>query len=900
MKKRSAIIAIICLILTIIFGSYIKSSEINLVTTICANDEYIYYVEDRYDLYKLSMDGTIEKSTTLQSKNGANYLYYADMIVDENNHIKILVKEMSAGNGGVNIWVDEYDANLNKVDSYFANQDIDVLNYQYINGEDVVWVQDTYQQTLTIWRGDIASTENLQAQTFTFAEFPEFIGVQYTSDGSIYYMDEGYNLYCLYNSASDEYNKQIVFSEYGWENVLVSKILAEKDGKILIVNKGEEIGLLRYDATTDTMTVEFSEEMDAYGSDEADGIIKLFAGEENIISVVVGEDTANEVVVIRDEIVDRISQKSIAAAHLIAYCAVFFLVSNVVLHLLYLLLRVPFRTKKILTKQLFVVVPTLLLCLTGLTALQIREYVAKEYAETELILYNFTRNAVRNLQSIELKSFDVSMIPLPPYNELYSAFYSCVDLDYYLANEDDKNIIYKTFYCEVVGLANGEKYLLYDETIAGSIGYGGANRASDLLGRAYESVRVEEINGQEVVFEQYKTNEGEWISCTAYMYDLDGNPTYEVVMSVDYSAYKEQLDVIIWKMFARNALVSVVALFMIWSVKRSLRGLKELQRGVAEISGGNYNAVVDINSNDEFEEVGNSFNRMIQKIRKNLETMESISLAYEKFVPKESFKLLGKETILDIHMGDYATEQMSIMTIRIRNFHALNKNKSKEETFGILNQVYGVLAERVVEHKGYIESFYGGEMRAVFAGDVSDTLYCASKITESLQNTEVKIGILVERSEVMFGVVGEANTLNFATVSEVIVDTPKLWDVSKLGDIAILITEDVYGEISNMQKVNCRYIGNIKSDNKLDEMVKVYDFVDGYAFDEKERKIFAKSAFELGAYCYAGEEFKVARNHFISALKGDQNDKISQYYVFLCDRYIKDATDFDGSCMGKK
>ncbi len=62
-----------------------------------------------------------------------------------------------------------------------------------------------------------------------------------------------------------------------------------------------------------------------------------------------------------------------------------------------------------------------------------------------------------------------------------------------------------------------------------------------------------------------------------------------------------------------------------------------------------------------------------------------LSEAYSRFVPHIFFNFLGKESILDVNLGDQVEKELTVLFADIRDFTSLSENLTPKETFDFIN-----------------------------------------------------------------------------------------------------------------------------------------------------------------------------------------------------------------------
>jgi len=82
-----------------------------------------------------------------------------------------------------------------------------------------------------------------------------------------------------------------------------------------------------------------------------------------------------------------------------------------------------------------------------------------------------------------------------------------------------------------------------------------------------------------------------------------------------------------------------------------------------------------------------------------LQQQVKLTEAYQRFVPSELLKNLGKNSILDVSLGDQANVKMSILFSDIRSFTSISEKMTPRENFSFLNSYLNQMSPIIRENK---------------------------------------------------------------------------------------------------------------------------------------------------------------------------------------------------------
>lgn len=108
-----------------------------------------------------------------------------------------------------------------------------------------------------------------------------------------------------------------------------------------------------------------------------------------------------------------------------------------------------------------------------------------------------------------------------------------------------------------------------------------------------------------------------------------------------------------------------------------------------------------------------SKSELLARIKTHLNLL-NINQAYGRFVPKEFFKYLKKESILEVKLGDNVQAEMTIFVSDIRSFTAISEKMTPAENFEFINEYMGLVSPIIREHHGFIDRYTGDAVMALF------------------------------------------------------------------------------------------------------------------------------------------------------------------------------------------
>jgi len=187
------------------------------------------------------------------------------------------------------------------------------------------------------------------------------------------------------------------------------------------------------------------------------------------------------------------------------------------------------------------------------------------------------------------------------------------------------------------------------------------------------------------------------------------------------------------------------------------------------------------------------------KISKEL---QSLNEAYLRFVPKEFLKLLNKDSITKIELGDFSRIEMSIIysKVHIRKNDDVDSEILPEIHFRIFNEYLQEIAPVIKANNGFVSKFLSGGFMALFPYSESDTLKTAvqimnvvSDLNKKYESEKIEIvpRIGIHYGKMIIGTIGEKNRMDDTVISDTVNTSARIESVCEKLDKNIIISHSI-------------------------------------------------------------------------------------------------------------
>ena len=110
------------------------------------------------------------------------------------------------------------------------------------------------------------------------------------------------------------------------------------------------------------------------------------------------------------------------------------------------------------------------------------------------------------------------------------------------------------------------------------------------------------------------------------------------------------------------------------------------------------------------------FSKLFSMVEGYSRDLENLNQSLERFIPHEVLGFLSKKSIVDVRLGDFSEEFMSVFFLDIRNFTALSEGMNPAETFRFINAFLERFGPVIREQGGFIDKYLGDGFMALFPG----------------------------------------------------------------------------------------------------------------------------------------------------------------------------------------
>ncbi|HEY9620231.1 MAG TPA: adenylate/guanylate cyclase domain-containing protein [Crinalium sp.] len=276
-----------------------------------------------------------------------------------------------------------------------------------------------------------------------------------------------------------------------------------------------------------------------------------------------------------------------------------------------------------------------------------------------------------------------------------------------------------------------------------------------------------------------------------------------------------------------------------------------------------------------------------------IQDLLQLTLACERFVPREFLQFLDKTSIADVELGNHVQKEMSVLFADIRNFTAFSEQMTPEENFQFINAYLSHMEPCITTHRGFIDKYIGDGIMALFGGSADDAVRAGIAMLHTLTDynqqgdrsisPQVRIGIGINTGSLMLGTVGGINRMDTTVISDAVNLAARMEKLTGEYGVTLLISHQTFSQLHQPECYAIRKIDQVKVKGKS-EPVTVYEVFDADPPDLKDGKLKTAELFAAALSAYSTRHFKDATQLFSKCLTQNPDDSVAKIYLERCYR----------------
>ena len=316
------------------------------------------------------------------------------------------------------------------------------------------------------------------------------------------------------------------------------------------------------------------------------------------------------------------------------------------------------------------------------------------------------------------------------------------------------------------------------------------------------------------------------------------------------------------------------------------------------------------------------FEKRIQEAREREDAIRRIHEVTTRFVPYEFISALGRESLIEVVLGDQVEREVTVFFNDIRDYTALSESMTPEDNFRFVNAFNSRMGPVIYQHQGFINQYLGDGIMAIFPKNPADALQAAVHMQQVLQkyNRErslinrrpIQIGVGLHTGPLIMGIIGDDQRMEAATIADTVNTAARIESLTKHYGVNILLSEDSFLKVGNRKSetgsgkaemgnqnpeliqtsdfplpashFHFRYLGKVQVKGKKEPMG-IFECFDGDLPEMIEKKLATASLFAEAMENYHNQNFPGAQKAFQSIITQNPSDHTTRLLLTRIEAY---------------
>lgn len=273
-------------------------------------------------------------------------------------------------------------------------------------------------------------------------------------------------------------------------------------------------------------------------------------------------------------------------------------------------------------------------------------------------------------------------------------------------------------------------------------------------------------------------------------------------------------------------LFSFVGIYGLWLALLFARNISgpahDIMDITEKIAGGDYEARVEVTSNDEIGYLGDRVNEMARGLKER----ERIRGIFNLFTSPE----ISREILSGKTFAGGEIRRVTLLFSDLRGFTAMAERYPPEQVLDSINSYFDAMSAAIVDHGGIILQYVGDEIEAVFGAPLDDPNHADKAVAAALDmrarltrlNEErsglsmepLNHGIGIHTGHALAGIVGSKYKISYALVGDTVNLASRIQELNKEMDSDILISSDTYESLRISRIVSQPLTVSVKGKSK--------------------------------------------------------------------------------------
>jgi class 3 adenylate cyclase len=211
--------------------------------------------------------------------------------------------------------------------------------------------------------------------------------------------------------------------------------------------------------------------------------------------------------------------------------------------------------------------------------------------------------------------------------------------------------------------------------------------------------------------------------------------------------------------------------------------------------------------------------QLVDRLAEALRVQTDLVFAQSRFVPEQLLRELGRDTLVATDAGDAVAREMTLLYSDIRGYTHIQEGLDPRHGIGFLNDYLRRMEPPIVAHGGFVVSYVGDGMIALFEPAADDALRAAlamrrierevAEQRRALGLEPVRTGIALHTGKVVIGTFGGVNQLRCGVVGDAVNLASRIEGLTR-DHAPLLVSETAYARLTDPTVYDLRRVGKFR------------------------------------------------------------------------------------------
>lgn len=276
--------------------------------------------------------------------------------------------------------------------------------------------------------------------------------------------------------------------------------------------------------------------------------------------------------------------------------------------------------------------------------------------------------------------------------------------------------------------------------------------------------------------------------------------------------------------------------------------------------------------------------------------------AQRRFVPRQFLESLERRDIARVNLGETVAKTMTVMFADLRGFTPLAERLDPRSTIDLLNRYFRTMEQQITEAGGFIDSFAGDEIKALFDTGPDAALHAGIAMWRALEafneraaaqgQPALAAGIGANTGPVVLGTVGGIDRIQCTVLGDTVNLSSRIEQLTKLYGCRFLIGEASYRGLRDPSVFALRRVDRVAVKGRQ-VAADIHEVLDAEDPARRAAKLATRERVAVGMELYFGRRFELALSVFEEVAAEDPIDSVARLFIERCERHLREPEKGD-------